>query len=216
MQDLTEQEKFWKSDFGQEYTGRNNYTSKEDIDAFYMDLLGVTRSGMNEDFLDGLNIKNILEVGCNIGNQLNLLQTQGYKNLYGIEIQSDAVERAKEYTKGINIVEGSAFDLPFRDNFFDLVFTAGVLIHISPDDIGRAMDEIYRVSDKYIWGYEYFSEEHVSIDYRGNDDRLWKADFAKLYVDRFSDLKLVKEKRYPHVKSTTGAEDTMYLLEKRG
>ena len=40
-----------------------------------------------------------------------------------------AVEKGKENTKGINIIQGSAFDLPYKDNYFDLVCTNGVLIH---------------------------------------------------------------------------------------
>jgi len=59
----------------------------------------------------------------------------GFTNLYGIELQWYAVEKAKEYTKGINIIQGSGFDIPFKDGYFDLVITNGVLIHIAPKKI---------------------------------------------------------------------------------
>ena len=74
----------------------------------------------------------ILEVGCNIGNQLRGFQRMGFTSLYGVELQQYAVEKAKMATRNINIIQGSGFDLPFKDNFFDLVCTNVVLIHISP------------------------------------------------------------------------------------
>ena len=209
----TPQEKFWATEFGDEYTERNLYNTPDLLDEFYKKTFGISRSEMNFEFLNDIKIDKILEVGCNIGNQLNLLQDQGYKNLYGIDIQPYAVEKAKEFTKGINIIAGSIFDIPFKDNYFDLVYTAGVLIHISPNDIKKAMREIYRASKKYIWGYEYFNEEYKAIKYRDNPDRLWKGNFVKMYRELFPDLVLVKEKMYPYIEG--GNIDTMYLLKKK-
>ena len=48
-----------------------------------------------------------------------------------------------------HLFEGNASKLPFEDNSMDLVFTSGVLIHISPDDLLQACSEIHRVSRKY-------------------------------------------------------------------
>lgn len=210
----TAQEEFWQSNFGKEYTDRCEYSTPAALDAFYLHQFGVTRSAMNEEFLGDLAIGPILEVGCNTGNQLNLLQSQGYKTLYGLELQPYAVEKAKQLTHNINIIQGSAFDLPFRDNYFDLVFTAGVLIHISPEDLPRIMMEIYRVSKRYIWGMEYFEEQHTAINYRGNSDRLWKGNFSQKYRELFPDLSLVKEKKYKYLDNDN--RDAMFLLKKVG
>jgi pseudaminic acid biosynthesis-associated methylase len=207
----TQQTQFWTSAFGSEYTERN-LMNVEEHDRYYIDNYGTSRTQMNELFLNGLQVNSILEVGCNVGNQLRGLQCMGHQNLYGIELQSYAVERAKEVTKGINILQGSAFDIPFKDGYVDLVFTSGVLIHISPNDIYKAMDEMYRVSAKYIWGFEYFSEQYQEIPYRGNSDKMWKANFMQLFLDRFPSLKVVKEQRYKYLDSEN--VDQMYLLEK--
>lgn len=209
---LTPQEKFWMSSFGREYNNRNTVPSPKELDRFYRDTYGLSKSSMNKDFLNGFKINSCLEVGCNAGNQLALLQLQGFANLYGIDIQSDAVEKAKKL-KNIHIVKGSAFDLPFKDNYFDLVFTTGVLIHISPRDIKRVMKEIYRVSKKYIWGFEYFSEEYQTIDYRGHKNRLWKGNFSKLYLKNFPDLELVKERFFTY-SNNKDKVDVMFLLKK--
>lgn len=211
--DTTTQEKFWRSDFGQNYNMRNIRASSQSLDAFNEERFGVTRTQMNRFFLDGLEIDSILEVGCNIGNQLILLQELGYDNLYGVDIQPEVVEMSKKYTTNINIIQGSAFNIPFKDNFFDLVFTAGVLIHISPQDIKKAMCEIYRTSRKYIWGYEYFNEDYISVDYHGHKERLWKGNFSKMYLELFPGLKLKKEKIYKYIDGSN-LSDMMFLLEK--
>ncbi len=207
----TKEEKFWSSKFGQGYVSRNKFDPKG-LDRFYVSKFGISRSKLNKEFLQNIKVNNILEVGCNIGNQLALLQKQGFKNLYGVDIYPEAVEQAKFHTRHINIIQGSAFDLPFKDRHSDLVFTAGVLIHINPKDLKKAMSEIYRTSKKYIWGYEYYHPQHVAIDYRGNKNRLWKGDFAGLYQKYFPDLKLVKTRRLKYL--TSDNYNDMFLLKK--
>jgi pseudaminic acid biosynthesis-associated methylase len=203
----------WTAKFGENYTKRNTMTLSE-MDKYYKDLYGITRKSMNFQFLNKLNnnIK-ILEVGSNIGLQLQLLQKMGYRNLYGIEPMDFAVEHAYKNTCGINIIKGNSFDIPFKDGYFDLVFTSGVLIHISPDDIGNAIKEIYRSSNKYIWGFEYFSETYKNITYRGNLNLLWKTDFPGLFKKLFPDLEQLKIKKFQQRDSDK--VDIMYLFRKK-
>jgi hypothetical protein len=110
-------------------------------------------------------------------------------------------------------VQGSGFALPFPDATFDLVFTSGVLIHISPDHIGTILGEVHRCARTFVWGWEYFAEEYTQVNYRGEEDLLWKTDFAKLYSDRFPDLELVKERRVEYRQNDN--VDAMFLLRKR-
>jgi pseudaminic acid biosynthesis-associated methylase len=210
----TEQIDFWKSDFGKEYTDRNSH-SATDWDKFYINTWGKTKIEMNQNFLGSLSkdIK-ILEVGCNTGMQLNGLQRMGFQDLYGIELQRYAAEEAKKFTKNINILCGSGFDLPFKNNYFDVVCTNGVLIHISPTDLPKIMAEMYRTTKKYIWGFEYYSENVTEINYRGHTNYLWKADYAALFKQQFPDLKLVKKEMFPYVENPSNV-DYMYLLEKQ-
>jgi len=209
MMKETEQIKFWKGDFGDEYSDRNI----GDWDEFYKKTWGVTRTELNEEFLSGIEKDSaILEVGCNIAKQLELLKKGGFNNLWGLEINKKALVVAQE-NKDMNLVEGSAFDIPFKDGIFDLVFTSGVLIHISPKDLDKALDEIYRCSKKYIWGFEYFSPKCEEINYRGETNRLWKNDFMQLFLDRFPDLEVVKKKKIKYVEDDN--VDMMYLLKKK-
>jgi pseudaminic acid biosynthesis-associated methylase len=212
MQPTTRQERFWSSAFGKGYNDRNTYTVKG-FDSFYRRTWGVTRTAMNRRFLKGLRIERTLEVGANIGLQLRHLQAAGLDNLTGIEVQWDAVERAKRLTRHINILQGSAFDLPFKDDYFDLVFTSGVLIHINPKDHARAAREMERVSRKYIWGFEYFSERLTEIPYRGNRNVLWKTNFPRVLQRACPKLKLVKLEKFPY-RDGSGNVDVMYLFRK--
>jgi pseudaminic acid biosynthesis-associated methylase len=211
----TPQTDFWKGDFGKEYTERNPQNLDE-WDEVYRQKYGLTKTDMNAEFLSAIpKDSRILEVGCNIGLQLLGLQRMGFTNLYGIELQEYAVEKAKANTRGINIIQGSGFDLPFRDGYFDLVYTAGVLIHIDPKDLTRFMAEMVRCSSSYIWGFEYYSEKTKQLNYRGNEGYMWKADYASVFTANFDGLSLVQRKTYPYIsENEKGNEDIMYLLKK--
>ena len=78
-------------------------------------------------------------------------------------------------------------------NELDLVFTAGVLIHVALPDLPRALDEIHRAARRWVLAIEYFADTETSIPYRGRDDLLWKRDFRDHYRRRFADLALVGE-----------------------
>lgn len=213
MDKITKQMENWMACFGKEYTDRNLLNLKE-LDELYQKKYGITRTHLNRMFIGDLDKSlKILEIGSNIGSQLLNLQKMGFKNIYGIEINRYAVETAKARTKNIDIIQGSAFDIPSKDAYFDLVFTSGVLIHINPEDIKKAMKEIYRCAGKYIWGFEYYSEEYKEIIYRDEKNLLWKANFPQIYVDTFPDLKIMKIKSLKYLDNDN--IDVMFLLRKQ-
>jgi len=209
----TEQMKQWCSDFGREYTERNTRTNQEMNRLAYTDRLGISRTELNTRFIGHLDKSSrILEVGCNRGDQVEELLLTGYGNVYAIELQPYASQKAKLRLPQANIIQGDALDIPFKDGFFDLVHTSVVLIHIAPENLGRAMDEIYRCSKRYIFGFEHWAQEETEINYRGNPRLLWKNDFPTLFQERFPDLTLL---RCEHLKELDSDKcDVMYLLEK--
>jgi len=212
MKKPTDQASKWCGDFGREYTDRNPQ-SLEEMEELYARNYGLTRTQLNAHFLNGLDRSmRILEVGSNVGNQLLCLQKMGFDRLYGIELQSYAVEIARHRCKNINIIQGEASDIPFKDGYFDMVFTSGVLIHIAPENLPGVMKEIHRCTRSYIFGFEYYSDVTEEVAYRGNSNLLWKADFADKYLKLFDDLVRVKEMHINYL----GNEniDSMYLLQK--
>lgn len=208
----TRQIEEWAGNFGKEYTDRNAL-SLDEMELLYKERYGITRTEMNSRFIGDFDRDmKVLEVGSNIGNQLLCLQKAGFNRLYGIELQSYAVELSKSRTKSINIIEGCAFDIPFKDGFFDLAFTSGLLIHIAPADISKVLDEMYRCTRQYIWCTEYYADVYTEVHYQGHDDLLWKTNFSRLFLDHFSDLRLVKEAHFKYLDSDN--VDVMFLLQK--
>ena len=209
----TAQTAVWKSDFGREYSDRNTF-DPEALDQLYRKNYGVSRREINETFLRGIaEDASFLEVGCNTGNQLLMLQEMGYSNLSGIELQPYALEIAVRRLPGVALKLGSAVALPYDDSSFDVVFTAGVLIHVAPKNLPQALEEIYRCSQDYIWGMEYYAPQATEVKYRNHSGLLWKMDFARCYLERFPELELVQEQRLPYLDNAN--VDTMFLLRKK-
>lgn len=212
MQPSTSQLEKWTGEFGQSFTDRNNLTLEE-MDTRYTRDFGVSRSVMNREFLDQLpRDSRILEVGANIGNQLLYLQAMGFTNLWGLEPAEYSLDLARQRAPGMNLVKGTAFDLPFKDQWFDVVFTSVVLIHVHPEDLPKVLAEIHRCTRRYVWGFENHAQTLTEVLYRGNRNMQWKRDFAKAYLDQFPGLKLVKQQLFKY--STDENVDAMFLLEK--
>ena len=208
----TPQLKEWTGRFGLEYTERNSLTPAQ-VDELWVKNYGVSRTEMNRRFLSDLpKDARILEVGCNLGNQLALLQDLGFTNLYGVEVQEHALEAARARTRNLQLTLASAFDLPYEDRYFDLVFTAGVLIHISPEDLPVALDEIHRCTGQYVMGSEYYAPSSTELKYRDHNALLWKMDYAQQYLTRFPRLELIHEERLPYLENAN--VDSMFLLRK--
>ncbi len=209
----TSQEQLWASDFGKEYTERNNWESDDEWDRIYLETWGLTKLEINNKVMNELPRElKILEVGCNFGAQLRGYQRMGFSQLFGVELQTNAVEKSKKKYEGLNIISGSGFDIPFKDGFFDLVCTNGVLIHISPDDHVAFMKEIHRCSRKYIMGWEYYSENLAELPYRGRQGYMWKGDYAKIYLDNFGDMALKAQHLIKY--NSNNNRDAIFLLEK--
>lgn len=91
--------------------------------------------------------KDVLEVGCGTGLVLARL-SQFARTAKGIDLSPGMLELA--HARGLDVLEGSALDLPFEDNTFDVTCSFKVLSHIP--QIERALSEMARVTrpDGYI------------------------------------------------------------------
>ncbi|MCC6563347.1 methyltransferase type 11, partial [Candidatus Uhrbacteria bacterium] len=85
---LPKQAAAWSSDFGNAYVTRNPQ-SIEEIEQLYAKDYAVSRRSMNEAFLGPLDRSiRILEVGANIGSQLELLRQMGFTNSIGVDVNA--------------------------------------------------------------------------------------------------------------------------------
>jgi hypothetical protein len=108
---------------------------------------------------------------------------------------------------------GMAQSIALPDGAADLAFTSGVLIHIHPDHLAAAIEEIHRCAARWIVCIEYFSDKAEEIAYRGHGERLFKRDFGGLWLDRFPGLRVAA---YGFAwKRVTGLDNlTWWLFEK--
>lgn len=86
----------------------------------------------------------LLDIGCGSGGITTVLkETMKPGDAYGVDISPEAVALARE--KGIKAykVDVNKSRLPFKDNFFDVVFCGEVIEHLFDPDF--LLDEVYRV-----------------------------------------------------------------------
>lgn len=171
----TEQENFWAGEFGDDYIARNQ---GEQLITSNVVLFGrILRSAPN--------VKSIVELGCNIGLNLQALnRINGNFDLRGYEINDKAAQMASEL-KIADIVTGTILNSLSSDRRFDLSFTKTVLIHVNPKELERVYDNLYGLSSRYILVCEYYNPNPIAVGYRGNDDRLFKRDFAGELMDKY-------------------------------
>ncbi len=83
----------------------------------------------------------VLEVGCGTGLILREI-TPVAKTAVGLDISRQMLAGARD--RGLDVLQGSASQLPFADGSFDMVVSFKVLAHVR--EIQKAMDEMVRVT----------------------------------------------------------------------
>lgn len=204
---MNEQQIFWKEQYTQEYIKRNsNYDFELGIQGWNK----ILRKIKDDD------IEKLLECGSNIGRNINLLNTvlpDTKKSI--IEIAEEPYEFV---TSNYNIEKsfnGSIVDSDLPNNHFDLVFTNGVFIHIHPNDVLVNMKKMYDYSKKYIIISEYFNRTPVMIEYRGEQNKLFKSDFGKTFIENFNVELVDYGFLWGHIYDNAGFDDVTFWLFKK-
>jgi ubiquinone/menaquinone biosynthesis C-methylase UbiE len=104
----------------------------------YHNLLDELESGYVELYGRG---KDVLEVGCGTGLILERIRRFA-RRATGIDLSPGMLEKAR--ARGLDVVEGSATELPFSDGEFDVACSFKVLAHIP--DIRKCLSEMARVT----------------------------------------------------------------------
>jgi pseudaminic acid biosynthesis-associated methylase len=167
---MTEQLALWRGQFGAEYIERNKTADMQALTRMWARMLQSIKPG------------SILEVGANVGLNLQAIKTISDASLHAVE--PNVIARRHLLESGIMADDGDASNLPFKNESFDLVFTSGVLIHVHPDNIYAACREIIRVSKRYVLCSEYFSKVEREVPYRGQSGALFTRDFGKLFLNQ--------------------------------
>lgn len=202
----TTQEEFWAGDFGTEYSLRNSGEVLHASNlAFWSRALRSTQG-----------LKSGLELGANIGMNVKALKTLIPRvDLSAVEINGTAVEELKKILPPNEITHGSILDFNPNGRRWDLVYTKGVLIHLSPEHLSRVYEAMYQLSNRYIFVAEYYNPVPVEILYRGHEGKLFKRDFAGELLSMFDDLRLVDYGfSYRNDRNFPQDDITWFLLEK--
>ena len=131
------------------------------------------------DLATSLRSQNVLEVGCNSGNDLKLFSKDF--DASGIDPNESAIRKAGQNLPHFKFRVGSIAELPFGDSSFDFVFTRNVLNHIDNSDMEKSVNEIFRVSRKYILNVEFFSENESQV--QNSSIPVWGRNMYKRWQD---------------------------------
>ena len=97
----------------------------------------------------------ILELGCNVGANLERLRQLGYRRLRGAEINPNALAELPrhfpELATSVDLLQGSFEELlpAVESASVDVVFTMAVLLHLHPQS-DSVFDEMVRIARRYV------------------------------------------------------------------
>jgi ubiquinone/menaquinone biosynthesis C-methylase UbiE len=134
----------------------------------------------------------LLEVGCNAGPNISLIRDKfNYlkdHNLYGIDLNKESIDRAKEWLPAVHWEVGSVLDLPYEDKIMDVVLLDACLMYLDDKNITKAIEEIDRVCKKGIVICDWYnkSESGKVIDFH------WSRDYSEILRKRGFKVGLIK------------------------
>jgi len=194
-------ERLWSGELGNAYVERNHAA-------------GDTRGPFWQKVLTELDAQTVLEVGCNIGANVRWIAAlRPPQQVYGVDINLKALNKLRRSLPDVNAMLSPGRELPFRDRWFDLVFTMGVLIHQPESTLPLVMAEIVRCSRRYVLCGEYFAEQTTEVPYRNQNGALFKRNYGRIYQELFPELRLL-EKGF--LGRDAGWDDITYWMFEKG
>lgn len=119
----------WLGYQGARWAARNP-VDLEATDESFRKRYGLTKTWATRDALREVpRDASCLEVGCSAGGFLAVLRAAGFSNVTGSDI---SLEPLLSQPKPRALVHADAYRLPFCDGAFDMVATAGTLMHLGP------------------------------------------------------------------------------------
>jgi len=140
-------------------------------------------------------IKKILEIGASNGSRLVYLKKKKQDvSFYGLEPSIKAIKDCKE--KKIFIKKGTADNIPFQKNFFNII-VFGFCLYLCDDALlHKIVEETFRVLRKngYLIIYDFYSDNIKYSTYKHNAKiKVRKMDYSKLF-DWHPKVQLIKKK----------------------
>jgi hypothetical protein len=130
----------------------------------------------------------LLEIGCHAGPNLwAAAQLKNFDKIAGVELSPTVLEFTRCTLPDaigipVELHEAAADSLPFGDAEFDIVLASLVLVCIGPQDIVGSLDEILRVTKRWLVLGETFSSEDRTDHYPNTT--YWIRNYPKLLEGR--------------------------------
>lgn len=150
------------------------------------------------------NYKKILEAGCGTGKWISKIGNESNK-VFGLDYSLDMLKIHGSDRSNLNVINADAIQIPFKDNFFDLIFCVNAIHHF-PDKkkfiaeckrtlTNNGMFAVFGVDphiDKDWYVYDYFDSV-----YKNDLKRFPTLDFFKKFLEEEKfvniEIKVVEE-----------------------
>lgn len=153
----------------------------------------------------GKQIKKILDLGCGAGRNTQFLFESGY-DVYACDWYDGMVKATRERLSKIGldkpfiekrVIKASMLDLPYKDNFFDVVLSNGVFHNAaSLREMGLAFKETSRVLKKkgYVC-FNLFSSNYIDPSLKRISDHVYltKEKLSMVLISKMEVVSLFKK-----------------------
>lgn len=143
------------------------------------------------------DVNSILDVGCGDGVIVNVIAGK-YEKIVGLDLSTEALKYVKT-----EHVHGSSDNIPFPDDSFDLVITCDTLEHLPLNSYKPTLEELFRVSKKYVLVNTPYNENLVTNHTR--------CDHCGCIFHICRHLRSLNDETYDNI----GSEHNHKIIEKR-
>lgn len=138
-----------------DYVPALNYNFLTPFYDFFVELLGYGKAQRSKvvDMLDLKSGENLIDVGCGTGTLLTIAKEKYPKiDMTGIDIDPGVLSIARKKSQRANLkieyIETSSAELPFSDQYFNVVVSSLVFHHLPTEVKKKTIKEIYRILKK--------------------------------------------------------------------
>ena len=143
--------------------------------------------------------KNTLEAGCGTGRWISSLKDENTK-IFGLDYSFEMLKISSKDGQSLNLINADAVHIPFKNNFFDLIFCVNAIHHFPDKEkflseckrtlTSRGMLAVFSVDphiDKNWYVYDYFDTV-----YENDLKRFPSTEFLKemLIAENFMDIEV--------------------------
>ena len=156
----------WAGEFGNDYLKRNQVDWRLRV-PFWHSIIRDTGA------------RSVFEMGANAGWNLSAIR-RGFPDVTVCGNDVNTLACAQAQAAGLNVVNLLDFNAVFPGQF-ELVFTAGVLIHIEHEYLYEVMQALIAKSLRWVLAIEYEAASEQQVEYRGHTEKCWKRPYGMLY-----------------------------------